>query len=89
MIEISVVLPQPLGPMRSVRAPHPMSTSMPWRTRVRVSPLPNSFAIARQATPTAGRGPGESGTGVSSAVGMGIIRGRRRQARGEAPAAGS
>ena len=42
-----------------------------------------------QATPTAGRGAGESGTGVSSAVGMGIIRGRRRQARGGARAAGS
>src|SRR6266540_6703719 len=50
MTEMSVVLPQPLGPTRKVNSPWPASNFTPRKTSTRVAPSPKSFCRSRQTT---------------------------------------
>src|SRR5262245_38322853 len=52
MIEISVVLPQPLGPTRKLNSPTRVSKSTPRKASTRASPDPNCFRTPRHNTPT-------------------------------------
>src|SRR5262245_27547290 len=51
MIEISVVLPHPLGPTRKLNSPARVSKSTPRNASTRASPDPNCFRTPRQNTP--------------------------------------
>src|SRR5262245_58687189 len=52
MIEMSVVLPQPLGPTRKLNSPTRVSKSTPRKASTRASPDPNCFRTPRHNTPT-------------------------------------
>src|SRR5262249_55345870 len=59
-MEISVVLPQPDGPTRSVICPSYTSRSTPRRASVRVPLAPNSFVTPLQDTAAVPLGPNSS-----------------------------
>src|SRR5262245_6791265 len=52
MIEISVVLPHPLGPTRKLNSPTRVSKSTPRKASTLASPDPNRFRTPRHNTPT-------------------------------------
>src|SRR5262245_43110355 len=51
MIEINVVLPQPLGPTRKLSSPNRVSKLTPRSASTLASPLPKCFLSSRQTTP--------------------------------------